>query len=122
MFTGGYKAYDFSKCADGTSNTILIGESLPIYSTLHMYFASHAHIASVNIPPNYHKTYTACPKSKDKRIDTCYAYMGGFKSEHPGGLQVAMTDASVRFIAETVDYATWCYLGDRDDRQTISNY
>lgn len=125
MFNGGYKCTDFSKCKDGSSNTILIGESLPAYNSFGMYFSSHAgNIASVNIPPNYHKVYTACTKAGNKsaRQDTCYAYMGGYKSEHPGGLQVALTDASVRFISETIDYSIWCYLGDKEDGVAISGF
>ncbi len=120
MFTGGRKAYDFSKCSDGTSNTFLLGETLPIYDSLQMLFGSHAHMGSCNIPPNYHKIST-CPKSRDSRPPgNCYQQMSGFRSEHPGGLQMALTDGSVRFISETIDYPTWCYLGDRDDEQPVT--
>jgi len=125
MFTGGYLCYDFSRCKDGSSNTVLIGEDLPAYNSFGMYFVSHAgNIRSMNPPPNYHRIWTACTKAGNKsgRQDTCYAYMGGYKSEHPGGLQVALTDASVRFISETIDYATWCYLGDKEDGVAIGNY
>lgn len=120
MFTGGRKAYDFSKCTDGTSNTFLVGETLPVYDSLQMLFGSHAHMGSCNLPPNYHKVST-CPKSKNSRPPgNCYQQMSGFKSEHPGGLQMALTDGSVRFISETIDYPTWCYLGDREDKQPVT--
>lgn len=125
MFTGGYKCYDFSKCLDGSSNTVLVGESLPAYNSFGMYFVSHAgNIASMNLPPNYHRVYTACTKAGNKsaRQDDCYRHMGGYKSEHPGGLNLALTDASVRFVSQTIDYATWCYLGDRDDGTVIGSY
>jgi prepilin-type N-terminal cleavage/methylation domain-containing protein len=122
MFTGGRLARNLSACRDGTSNTFFLGETLPIYSSLHMYFASHMHIGTSNPPPNYHKIYTACPKSRSARLDTCYAYMGGFMSEHPGGLHMVLTDASVRFVSDSIDYVTWCYLGDRTDGKTVGQY
>ncbi len=84
MFNGGRKAYHFALCNDGTSNTFLLGESVPVYSSFHRYFASHTHIGSNNRPPNYQRIYTACPQSRDQRISNCFAHMGGFKSMHPG--------------------------------------
>jgi hypothetical protein len=122
MFTGGRLAYGMDKCSDGTSNTFLIGEALPAYSSLHMYFASHMHVGSNNAPPNFHKTYTACPKSPGSRVDACYCYMGGFQSEHPGVVQMGFTDGSIHAISETIDYRTWCFLGDRQDKQPVGSF
>ena len=122
MFTGGRKSYSLSMCNDGTSNTFLIGETLPIYSTFHMYFISHMHIGTSNTPPNYQKIYTACPKAPDSRIDACYAYMGGYMSGHPGGVVMALSDGSVRFASDTIDYRTWVFLGDKDDGQQPGAY
>ncbi|WP_339728061.1 DUF1559 domain-containing protein [uncultured Gimesia sp.] len=122
MFNGGRLSYKFRDCPDGTSNTFLVGETLPIYSTFNMYFASHMHIGSTNTPPNYFKTYTACPKSRNTRIDSCYAYMGGFMSRHVGGVHMCMADGGVRFISENIDYETWCYLGDKDDEQVVGEF
>ena len=125
MFNGGHDAYSFKDCADGTSNTFLVGETLPAYNTFDMYFASHMHIGSVNPPLNAHKLGTApfaqCTET-NTRIDTCYAHMGGYKSQHPGGAQMALADGSVQFIAETINYTTWCYLGDKKDNQPVGDY
>lgn len=125
MFSGGFRAYKFKDVGDGLTNTIMLGETLPVWNTFHMYFVSHAHMATTNVPPNYHKTYTACgPKemSREMRIDTCYAYMGGFKSVHAGGLQVVLGDGSSRFISENIDYRIWVFLGDKDDGQPVGDF
>ncbi len=43
-------------------------------------------------------------------------------SKHPGGIQVGMADASVRFISETIPDTTWRYLMHRQDGQNIGDY
>lgn len=132
MFQGGRRSYTFEKCTDGTSNTFLVGETLPAFSSLHGYFASHGQVGSNNPPPNYHKIFVDSSNqclcnpqvTATTRINVngmgCYAWMAGFMSRHPGGLNMAMTDGSVRFITETIDYPTWCYLGNKEDRESVT--
>jgi hypothetical protein len=42
------------------------------------------------------------------------------RSSHPGGVNVALGDASVRFISETIDLLTWQCLGGRRDGQAVA--
>jgi len=46
----------------------------------------------------------------------------GNGSDHPGGLQVALCDGSVRFINESIDMLTYRYLRNRQDGNTIGQY
>ncbi len=41
------------------------------------------------------------------------------RSHHPGGVNVALGDASVRFISQTIDLATWQGLGSRNGGETV---
>jgi len=41
------------------------------------------------------------------------------RSRHPGGVMAAVGDGSTRFVAETVDLATWQNFGARDDGMPI---
>jgi prepilin-type N-terminal cleavage/methylation domain-containing protein/prepilin-type processing-associated H-X9-DG protein len=41
------------------------------------------------------------------------------RSRHPGGVNVALGDASVRFMGDGVDLLTWQYLGARADGQSF---
>lgn len=43
--------------------------------------------------------------------------VGGFGSQHPGGVQFALGDGSVRFCSETIDDTTLLQLGHRADGQ-----
>ena len=115
MFTMGRISRKFSEAPDGLSRTFLIGETLPAYSTFQMYFISHYHVGSNNSPPNYHKVYPECYNLTTRITDPlCFGYMASFKSEHPGGVNMAMSDGSVHFISENIEYFVWCVLGDRD--------
>jgi prepilin-type processing-associated H-X9-DG protein len=42
------------------------------------------------------------------------------RSRHPGGVNVAMGDASVRFVSQTVDLMTWQYMGARNDGMPVT--
>jgi prepilin-type processing-associated H-X9-DG protein len=41
-------------------------------------------------------------------------------SRHPGGVNVALADGSVRFIKNTVNPVTWRALGTRNGGEVIS--
>jgi prepilin-type processing-associated H-X9-DG protein len=121
MFSGGPWCFSIRDCTDGTSKTFLIGENLPIYSTFMMYFSGHMNVATTNSPPNYYKVNAeGCPKQPTERYRDapCYAYMAGFNSLHPGGVNICLTDGSVRFVSETIDYMVYNYLGNRSDGMT----
>lgn len=44
------------------------------------------------------------------------------RSRHTGGVQVALCDGSVRFVADTIDLATWRRVGARGDGEVIGEF
>jgi prepilin-type N-terminal cleavage/methylation domain-containing protein/prepilin-type processing-associated H-X9-DG protein len=44
------------------------------------------------------------------------------RSRHPGGVQVAMCDGSVRFISNTINLNIWRALGTSQGGETVGNY
>lgn len=44
------------------------------------------------------------------------------RSAHPGGVNAALTDGSVRFIAETINLPVWRHLHDRRDGEVLSGF
>ena len=46
----------------------------------------------------------------------------GARSRHPGGANHTLGDGSVRFISETIDFNTYQYLGNREDKQAIGDF
>ncbi|MCC9606512.1 DUF1559 domain-containing protein [Blastopirellula sp. JC732] len=45
-----------------------------------------------------------------------------FTSAHPGGMMGALTDGSVRFVPETIDFAIFTALCDRQDGAVVGEY
>ena len=88
------------------------------------YFHSHMNVATTNPPPNRHLISTNCntPMLTGGSAAGCYDTQNGFKSQHPGGLHMALSDASVTFIAGSINYVTWTYLGDKQDGESIGDY
>lgn len=135
----------FSRCSsaanlrditDGTSNVIAIGEILPTHCNwqLNGWFwqdSPYGHTGwPINVPvrdpwneqqvqPPNNTNMPGCVGAAMSRgnITAC-----GFRSKHPGGIQVVLCDGSVQFLSATIDYMTYQRLGDRRDGQPVGNY
>jgi prepilin-type processing-associated H-X9-DG protein len=49
----------------------------------------------------------------------CESWQVTAKSLHPGGVNTAMSDGSVRFVKNSVTQLTWFLLHSRNDRQIL---
>ncbi len=58
------------------------------------------------------------------RVDCCVqaqaAHYVPATSNHPGGVNVMMTDGSVKFIKNTIAYSTWWALGTKSNGEVVS--
>ena len=118
---------------DGTSNTILAGDILPMtdshvahHGWWHMNSSWTPTTCPINFPCTAHEeswaqlyepVYGVANNCNLFQNHTCSLR---FASEHPGGAQFVLCDASVQFISDYVDYDTYQALGDRRDGREIS--
>jgi prepilin-type N-terminal cleavage/methylation domain-containing protein/prepilin-type processing-associated H-X9-DG protein len=118
---------------DGTSNTFLLGETLP---ECHDHFwAGHwthfnggnAHVHTL-VPMNFDTCDPGggsgwCTPSNPSKTVANVKYnwntSWGFKSRHTQGCNFCFVDGSVHFISQSVDYRTYQLLGCRNDGQVL---
>src|SRR5262249_32842664 len=88
---------------DGTSNTFMIGEDVPQLIQWNAWSYANGANGTCAIPPNTGITIpTGSPKSLGTADQGNWPERYSFRSRHPGGLQFALADASVRFISESI--------------------
>jgi prepilin-type N-terminal cleavage/methylation domain-containing protein/prepilin-type processing-associated H-X9-DG protein len=112
---------------DGTSNTIMIGESLPnehdhlAQNNWAAFNGGNAHCTTI-IPINHKSAYhdpngNRCARPLENYQNWNVSW--GFKSHHSGGTNFVFADGSVHFIAEGIDHRTYQLLGCRNDGQPV---
>lgn len=98
---------------DGLSNTFLIGEDLPDLNIWCSWpYANNAY-GTCAIPPNVERLVSTDPKS--------FPVTWSFRSYHPGGLNFAMADGSVKFIDEAIDLTVYRALATVAGRETLDD-
>jgi prepilin-type processing-associated H-X9-DG protein len=125
-----------SDVLDGTSNTLMIGETLPEYCEFMRYstdgwfggnhIAQGQTIQPINwkidqmiVPPPLFVT-CGCDANTNPSGDRNRCIMNwhvtwGFKSNHPGGTNFAYVDGSTRYISQNISHRIYQYLGCRHD-------
>jgi prepilin-type processing-associated H-X9-DG protein len=123
-----------SDLIDGTSNTIMVGETLAgqhdwiQFPPTEAWQAGWAHMDGGNT-----QCSTIIPINWDtSRNDGCvngginwmgnWAYSWGFKSRHVGGAQFLFGDGSVQFLSQNIDHKTYQLLGCRNDQMPAGPY
>jgi prepilin-type processing-associated H-X9-DG protein len=121
--TGGVQT-SLNSMTDGTSNTIMIGEMLPLH---HDHSTWGGSWASFNGGSSHHGTLPPINTKTDKfdcsipgRSAQNWNVAWGFKSNHSGGANFVFGDGSVRFLAQSIDQRTYQLLGCRNDDMPVA--
>jgi prepilin-type processing-associated H-X9-DG protein len=118
---------------DGTSNTILIGETLVGQNEFQRYdggggwamfnnASEQQSIQFINWRINETDLVQPCctPATGATNCIWNWHVTWGAKSNHSGGVNFAFADGSVRFISQNLDHRTYQYLGCRHDGQPVN--
>ncbi len=110
---------NFSSITDGTSNTLLVAEVLQGQGSDLRGFTwwgdgaqFSAFLAPNSTQPDRIYSSSYCNNLPQQGLpcavsSTSDPTMFASRSQHPGGVQVALCDGSARFVAETIDLNTW---------------
>ncbi|MGI6415225.1 MAG: DUF1559 domain-containing protein [Thermoguttaceae bacterium] len=136
---GAWKAMKMADIRDGTSNTIGISEVIAIrhlndwrgvWSYPEGCFYQHDYTPNTYIPdelrssfcPPDSATHAFAPCIATYANDAARAWRSSARSHHPGGVNVVLMDASVRFASDTINADTWRALGTPFGREIIGEW
>jgi len=121
---------------DGMSNTVLLDELIVVHESTTdfrgvMYypegpFSHHNYSPNTLVPDEMRSawcaagTFPPCTGTYSNHINK--RTMNSARSLHVGGVQSALADGSVRFIAEHVDLQTWQDLSMMNDRRPLGEF
>jgi prepilin-type N-terminal cleavage/methylation domain-containing protein/prepilin-type processing-associated H-X9-DG protein len=130
IFNHGGAKITIQSISDGTSNTIMIGESLPgenglmkdmgaMFGDYWTNFNGGTAGASTIIPINWKTSGTDWCNPPERFIDN-WAVSQGFKSNHDTGANFVFCDGHVRWLPDIIDHKVYQLLGCRNDQQSVT--
>jgi prepilin-type processing-associated H-X9-DG protein/prepilin-type N-terminal cleavage/methylation domain-containing protein len=130
MFSRFSYAVRLHECQDGTSQTLLLGESLPS-TNAHMQFGWYtsygSQLVTTIIPINYPIDETDTSWCGSAKAGPAHSMVNnniswGFRSRHPTGANFTFVDGSVHFLSQNIDHKTFQLLGCKSDGQAMGPY
>jgi len=122
-----YRTGNFTNMAgvtDGTSNTLLVGESLPSEDANNEFFTATSASMGITIPLNLNTRRSVCTDGQlygTNDLGCRFSYAShGFKSRHPGGVNFLFADGSVKFLKNSISRVVIAALGSRNGGEVVS--
>ncbi len=100
---------------DGTSNTLMVGESLPGRCSHSAWWWFNHTTATCSVPLNYYQKNTAI-------TFTDWPNNYSFASQHVGGAHFLMGDGTVRFLSENIDINLYYNLASIDGQEVVGTF
>ncbi len=112
----------FAKILDGTSNTLMIGEDMGDCVHWNLWAYPNGAVGTCAIPPN---VGNKIPDTAGKGCDNAtqrgqWPTRYSFRSAHPGGLNFALADGSVRMIRENIALRIYWNLATRAGGESVT--
>ncbi len=121
----GIGAVTIASITDGTSNTIMVGETIPAQAADSNFWNNNGCTFGTTVPINWQTLRAPTDGSTPFGIadfQNRFSYASkGAKSKHPGGANFAFGDGSVRFLKNSISLAIYCALGSRNGGEVVSS-
>ncbi len=116
----------YNEIEDGSSKTLLLSEARVSNNELGWVSGTRATLRNTGTKPNADSNREEAPVADDDQEQNKQKVnsleVGGFSSRHPGIINVAFADGSVRGISDTIDLQTFQQLGNRADGQIMKPF
>ncbi|MCY2992258.1 MAG: DUF1559 domain-containing protein [Planctomycetota bacterium] len=134
------RSSNFKDVTDGTSQTMMMAEVMTLDGNGWLGYTSEVTLAggcafTGHYTPNSpvcEFLARACFPAGNNKIPCCTSVGGGqtdvnkqiitARSKHPGGVQVVLVDASVRFVSDNIDTSTWRALASSQGGEAVASY
>jgi len=116
--------------ADGTSNTLIVGEVIPSRDADSNFWHTNGGTAGTTVPLGWNSnTFPAADPACYLQWQAVNAPLGcrysatnkGFVSMHAGGANFLFADGSVKFLKNTIGLPIYCALGSRNGGEVVSS-
>jgi prepilin-type N-terminal cleavage/methylation domain-containing protein len=115
----------YSDITDGSSRTILVGEALTSKNSLGWASGTRATLRNTGAIEVFNRFNPSTSESNGRMMDESNAdplFVGGFGSNHVGGVNFSLADGSARFLTERIDRDVLRRLGNRADGEIIETF
>jgi prepilin-type processing-associated H-X9-DG protein len=115
----------YSDILDGSSRTILIGEALTSRNSLGWASGTRATLRNSSVIEIWNRYNPSTRRSEGRTMDESNEdplFVGGFGSNHSGGVNFSLADGSARFVSERIDGDVLRRLGNRADGEIIETF
>ena len=109
---------------DGTSNTIMVGETIPAQTADSNFWDHNGACFGTTVPINWTTFRPGLQRRPALLVPPTssagYSYSSkGAKSKHPGGANFCFGDGSVRFLKNSINLQTYCAIGSRNGGEVV---
>jgi prepilin-type N-terminal cleavage/methylation domain-containing protein/prepilin-type processing-associated H-X9-DG protein len=126
------KPPSIANITDGTSNTILAGEVIPLNAADSNFWGFNGAYAGTTVPLGFNSNTVVAGVAAGCNSSTWQspsapigcrfgASAKGFISRHPGGANFLFGDGSVHFLKNSINMFTYCALGSRAGGEVLSS-
>ena len=125
----------FKEFTDGTTHTMLLSEVIMAASDEHydirgdmlnddtpctMYMTINTPNSGIDVSPFFNPNPPYPENPPGTTVGSTYSHKSA-RSKHPGGVNVAMGDGSVRFVGDSIALATWRAMGTMNGQEVIQD-
>jgi prepilin-type N-terminal cleavage/methylation domain-containing protein len=112
----------YSQIYDGSSMTLLVGEALTSPDGLGWVSGTRSTLRNTSLIEKFQPPFGPAQQRPDEKEKAGSLFVGGFGSQHPGGLNIGLADGSSRYLSANTEPEILRRLGNRADGELVKPF